>query len=265
MEEKMSWPFRNKKSFIRFYSLYPGLESIHPVVPAKSINRQWMIDYKSDTKCPYHKVVNALKGHSANCPGINKLVDVGWVLTAPADFTIETFGQGKDFKFEVPILFQKDGHWISAHDASITKCLLDRPNDTLETLIKIDTPWRIQASDDIVLLQQHVPYGNQPNFTVANGILDPKYSYEANVQLFWHVLEGKVTIKAGTPLVHYIPISRKSLSMSNYDFIVEAASEKDKYTEEAFNYAKSSSFKDTTTLSERIQRTIKIISNNPWR
>jgi len=267
----MNLPFK-KKSFVRFYSLYPGLAEVHPIIPAKDIKRQWMIDNQSSSpKCPYHKVINKLNNrteypsHSANCPGINKLVDTGWVLCAPADFTIKTFGQDKDFQFEVPMLFNEDGHWISAHDPKITECLIDRPNDTLKSLVKIDTPWRIQTSNDVVLIQQHVPYVNQPYFTTANGILDPKYSYEANVQLFWHVLEGSVTIKAGTPLVHYIPVSRKYLQNGFYDFIVDSANEQDKYFEEAFNYAKQSSFKGTMSLGDRISTTIKIISKNNWR
>lgn len=122
-----------------------------------------------------------------------------------------------------------------------------------------------KLSDDVVLLQQHVPYVNQPYFTTANGILDPKYSYEANVQLFWHVLEGEVTIKAGTPLVHYVPLSRKYLQNGFYDFIVDNADEQDKYVEDAFNYAKRSSFKGTMSLGDRISNTIKIISKNKRR
>jgi hypothetical protein len=269
MVELISMLFKRQKSFVRFYSLMPGLKELYPIIPAKNLKRQWILDNQTTSKCPVKKVFGSggkeHLGHSANCPGITKLVDIGWIMCAPADFTIQTFGRGNDFKFNVPILFEKDMHWISSHPASITECLLDRPDDTLDSLVKVDTPWRIQTSDDIVLLQQHIPYNNQPIFTAANGIVDPKYSHEANVQLFWHVLDGEVTIKAGTPLVQYIPLSRKYLQNGFYDFAVEDADQQDKYVEEAFNYAKRSSFLRNVSLGDRISKTIKVTSLNKRR
>lgn len=261
--------FKKNKSFIRFYSLVPGIKELYPIIPAKSLKRDWITQNQTTSKCPIKKILGSggqeHLGHSANCPGINKLVDTGWILCAPADFTIRTYGRDVDFKFEIPILFEKDTFWITSHPASITECLLDRPNDTLSSLVKIDTPWRIQASDDIVLLQQHVPYNNQPHFTAASGIVDPKYSHEANLQLFWHVLEGEVTIKAGTPLIQYIPMHRKYLQSGFYDFSVDDADEQDKYVEECFNYAKRSSFLTNVSLGDRIAKTIKVTSLNKRR
>ena len=265
----MNMLFKKQKSFVRFYSLVPGLKELYPIIPAKELKRKWILENQTTSKCPVKKILGSggkeHLGHSANCPGINKLVDTGWILCAPADFTIKTFGKGQDFKFEVPILFEENYHWISSHPPAITECLLDRPADTLNSIVKIDTPWRIQTSDDIVLLQQHVPYNNQPYFTAASGIVDPKYSHEANVQLFWHTLEGEVTIKAGTPLIQYIPISRKHIQNSFYDFSVQDADEQDKYVEEAFNYAKRSSFLKNVSLGDRIAKTIKVTSLNKRR
>lgn len=261
--------FKKDKSFVRFYSLVPGLKELYPIIPARELKRQWIQDNKTTSKCPVKKILGTNgqphQGHSANCPGINLLVDTGWVMCAPADFTITTFGRGKDFNWKVPMMFDDNIPWISSHPPSITECLLDRPETTLDSIVKLDTPWRIQASDDIILLQQHVPYNNQPNFTAASGIVDPKYSHEANVQLFWHVLEGEVTIKAGTPLIQYIPVSRKYFQNSFYDFYVEDADEQDKYVEEAFNYAKGSSFLTNASLGDRISKTIKVTSLNKRR
>lgn len=265
----MNMLFKQDKSFVRFYSLVPGLKELYPIIPAKNLKRQWILDNQTTSKCPVKKIFGSggkeHLGHSANCPGINKLVDTGWVLCAPADFTITTYGREVDFRYKVSILFEDDIPWISSHPAAITECLIDRPTDTLSSIIKIDTPWRIQTSDDIVLLQQHVPYINQPYFTAASGIVDPKYSHEANLQLLWHILEGEITIKAGTPLIQYIPMSRKYLQSSFYDFSVEDADKQDKYVEDAFRYAKRSSFISNVSLGDRISKTIKITSLNKRR
>jgi len=59
-----------------------------------------------------------------------------------------------------------------------------------------------------VLLQTHVHYGGESRFTAATGTLDPREAPNCNIQLFWHVMDGVEIIKAGTPLVQYIPMPK---------------------------------------------------------
>ena len=67
---------------------------------------------------------------------------------------------------------------------------LINPNQNTDVLgytIKMETPWRIQAHKDIVFIQIPVPYWEEDRFSIATGIVDPRYSYEVNMQMFWHM------------------------------------------------------------------------------
>ena len=197
------------KSWIRFYSLEPAVADLYPIITAHSLKRSWQQPEIKKSKCPISGMMS-----SSNCPGITNVANAGYIMTAPADFIISTSGDGFSFAWEVPYMFKfTDGNrgYIEKHDAKQTEPLLDNPDNTLKEIVKVETPWRIKASNDVVLLQLPVTYNNEKRFTPATGIIDPKYAHVLNVQLFWHVMEGEVHIKAGTPLCQYIPLNRKYL------------------------------------------------------
>lgn len=253
----MKNPFK-KTPWVRFYSLERYVKDLYPVIPTSSIKRNWNTDEVKKNVCPLSG-----KQSSSNCPGIKQYSRMGWTLVAPADFVITTNGDGQTFKWEVPHLFNGNNSYISEHIPEQTIPIMDRPGDTLKTVIKVETPWRIRASDDVVLLQSHVHWNNEYRFTSATGILDPRYALQANVQLFWHVLEGDVCVKAGTPLVQYIPIPRKNIEKSWYDMIIDHADETDRYVEQSFMYANSSNILRYDSVQERIRRAMTVLSNYP--
>jgi hypothetical protein len=255
MEMNMRNPFR-KKSWIRFYSLERYVQDLYPLIPTSQLKRSWMKDEVKKNVCPFSGTQS-----SSNCPGIKQWSRLGWVLRAPADFVIVTNGDGTTFQWEVPHLFNGNNSYISDHVPEQTIPILDSPRDTLKTTVKVETPWRIRASDDIVLIQTHVHWNNEPRFTAATGILDPRYALQANAQLFWHVLNGETCIKAGTPLVQYIPIPRKYIERNWYDVYVDNADEEDMYLEQSFMYANSSHILRYDSVQDRVRRAMKILSN----
>jgi hypothetical protein len=247
------WMRKETKPFIRFYSLEPGTATLFPIVKSSSLPR----NYITQTDHP-----DTLSSRS--CPGIKKIVSTGWIVPAPADFAIQTNGDGVSFDWAEPYLFTKITPGMSAYVNSHTKVqtepLLDNPDTTLKTVVKIETPWRVEASDDTVLLIMPIAYNNESRFQAATGILDPKYGHVLNIQLFWNVLEGKTVIKAGTPLCQILPISRKALSISLYDVTIDIATELDKEKEHEFNYASNCVFLATDSLASRLGRVITILN-----
>ena len=248
----------NRKPWVRFYSLERYVKDLYPVVPTSSIKRMWNSDEVKKNVCPLSG-----KQSSSNCPGIKQFSRMGWVLVAPADFVIKTNGDGTTFQWEVPHLFNGNNSYISDHSPEQTIPIMDSQRDTLKTVVKVETPWRIRASDDIVLLQTHVHWNNEDRFTSATGILDARYALQANVQLFWHVLNGETCVKAGTPLVQYIPIPRKYIERNWYDMIIDYADEDDSNLEKSFMFANSSHILRYDTVQDRIRRAIKVLSNYP--
>ena len=245
-----------KRSYIRFYSLESGVATLYPIVKSSTVKRRFMEEEQIGD------MPETLS--SKNCPGIKKIISTGWIVTAPADFTVNTVGDGVTFEWNEPYRFTKItpgmDSYVSGHTRSQTEPLLDDPNDTLKTVIKIETPWRIEASDDVVFLLMPVTYNNESRFTAATGILDPKYGHLINIQLFWKVLSGRTLIRAGTPLCQIIPVSRKALSSSFYDVTIDVADETDKQKEREFNYASNCAFLPSDKLSSRLGRIITILN-----
>lgn len=245
-----------KKQFIRFYSLESGVVTLYPIVKSSSVKRQFM------TAEQIGDMPETLS--SKNCPGIKKIISTGWIVPAPADFTINTVGDGVTFEWNEPYRFTKINQgmdsYVSGHTRSQTEPLLDDPENTLKTTIKIETPWRIEASDDVLFLLMPVTYNNESRFQAATGILDPKYGHLINVQLFWKVLEGRTLVRAGTPLCQIIPISRKALSSSSYDVTIDVANDHDIRKEREFNYASNCAVLASDKLSSRLGRIITVLN-----
>ena len=249
---------KEPKPWVRFHSLEPGLAECYPVKPTSSIKRAWKEKESKDKKCPVQRSQD-----SSNCPAINQISRMGWVVVAPMDFIIITNGDGGSFTWETPGRFSRLDSYISNHSPDQVIPLIDSPRDTLAHIIKVETPWRLTSSDDVVLLQQHVHWNNEDRFTAVTGIFDPRYSMQVNVQLQWHVMNSGTDgtlVKAGTPLAQYIPIPRIYLEKGWYDMTVNNATDKDWDLEHAFNYSISAEYMIHDNFHGRISRAMKAIN-----
>ena len=284
-------PFKKKKKWIRFYSLSEGVADMNPWVPAKTLKRKWRTEalkkyYGKDSKCPVlklnrlwnhhqNKMMNGVEDadydglfqHAVTCPALTTLFDTGWVMTTPADFLIKQDGKGEDFGWLSQVMFDTGGPtYVKAHAKEQTEGMRNLVNPyapVSDMVIKLELPWRIQAHPDIVFLQIPVPYWDEDRFSVPTGIVDPAYSYEINLQMFWHKIEeGEYLIKAGTPLAVWIPIERKHLSNDTYDVIIESANDEDRRNNKIMDYNRYMRFTEMTTLKERIDNQKRVLELN---
>jgi len=205
--------------------------------------------------------------HAVTCPALTTLFDTGWVMTTPADFLIKQDGKGEDFGWLSQVMFDTGGPtYVKAHAKEQTEGMRNLVNPyapVSDMVIKLELPWRIQAHPDIVFLQIPVPYWDEDRFSVPTGIVDPAYSYEINLQMFWHKIEeGEYLIKAGTPLAVWIPIERKHLSNDTYDVIIESANDEDRRNNKIMDYNRYMRFTEMTTLKERIDNQKRVLELN---
>jgi hypothetical protein len=254
--------FKKRKSWVRFYSIDQNVTVMYPVIESKLVEREWNHLAGTDRNRPEQGKQTVL-----NCPAIKQALNTGYVLCAPADFLIKTGSHEEMLSWETPFMFKRESnkytfsgtdYYISWHSPAQTEPILpsEIPNSDrscLHAAVKVETPWRIKASDDIVFLQIPVSYNNEPRFTAAIGIVDPRYMHSVSVQLFWHVLEGDTLVKAGTPLVQYVPISRELLKKSGHEFICDSASDVEREIEEAYTFANHSRFPRTDSVSNKIR------------
>ena len=113
----------NRKPWIRFYSLEPGVTDLYPIKPASNQKRSWVQEERKRSKCPVSGLIS-----TANCPGIKNLMSSGFIVPAPADFKIRTNGDGISVDWEAPWLFKMGGNkraYIGKHDETQVEPILD--------------------------------------------------------------------------------------------------------------------------------------------
>ena len=173
-------------------------------------------------------------------------------------FKVHTNGDGHTILFTTTPFNPPSSDYVVLHETEVTKWLMDSTKDkTVDQVVKINTTWRVQADDDVVFLQTKVPFVNETRFSAVSGILDPRTAYEVNVQLFWHMMEGDTTVRAGTPLCCYIPIARKMLD--DLEVSVDIADSEDVKLEQEFTFTAYNEFPENVNVTQRQLKNTKNI------
>lgn len=234
---------------IEFYSTVPGLPDLFPIVKAKDALPTWV----KSARDSYIKKKNATMGrmnHIYQCPGIFDLFNHGYVIPMWHDVIINTNGDPEGFSWTVPSSELGDllpeGELVENQSNGVGAVLPMKPW-SLSCFVKINTPWRVVAPKGVKFLMMPIAYPDSFEFESSIGILNPGYSNEINIQLYYNVHKGDVLIKAGTPLAHLIPMSEQ-----NFDLVCREMSTMDKFWEAKRKYFNSSSFKVRRNLVEDI-------------
>ena len=203
-----------KKQTIEFFSTVAGVADAYPIVPAREALPAWIgrarQDYIQDKK-------QELGGfqHIYQCPGIMDLFNQGYVVPMWHDVSIKTNGDGKTFQWAVPTvdLIELAGREVVGKQETGVETLMPvRPWSTA-SLIKFNLPWRVVAPKGVKFLMIPIAYPDSFEFESSIGILDPGYSCEINLQMYWNIPKGEHTIKAGTPMAQLIPLSQEKFDL----------------------------------------------------
>lgn len=209
---------------IEFYSTISGVEEACPIIEAKDFSPKWASKVKTE-------YIEKLKQgdqrfyHIFQCPGIFDLFKTGYIVPMWHDITIKTNGDREFFNWIVPtadLPELTDIPLVGTHHKSLTEMLPFRLT-SLKTIVKINTPWRVVAPRGVKFLMLPIAYPDSFEFDQSIGILDPSVNSEINAQLYWNILQGEHTIKAGTPLLHLIPLSEEK-----FNFVCRSINDKDR-------------------------------------
>ena len=283
--------FKKKKPWVRWYSTDPGVADLHPWYPSRKLHRPWRTKALKDQgarnseerRCPWlkasrmwermhHEMIGQENSegpenytHGVTCPATSKIMDSGYILPCPADIIIQTDGTGVNFQYITQKLFVNNSRYVKSHIPQQTDGMRETISNkpTLEWTVKLELPWRVQAHPDVVFMQIPIAYHDEDRFTVPTGIADPAYSYEINLQLFWHKIEaGEYLLKAGTPLCQWVPMHRDFLTMKGWDVRVETANDWDRENNDIMEYQRRKNFLESSNLRERIDTQAQILSLN---
>jgi len=224
---------------IEFYSTVPGLPDLYPIVKAKDAMPAWTKIARDSYVKKKNRTLGSMS-HIYQCPGIFDLFKHGFVVPMWHDVIISTNGNPDEFTWTVP----------SSDLASLTPEVNIVENQSngvgtempikpwsLNTFVKINTPWHVVAPRGVKLLMLPIAYPDNFEFESSIGILNPGYSNEINIQLYYNVQKGDVLIKAGTPLAHIIPLSEK-----DYDIVCREMNSLDKFWLDKKKYFRSANF-----------------------
>lgn len=213
----MNW-FGRKKPTIEFINETPGVAQMMPMTPAKEFRHPWVdravrdfAKLREDPNWNHKKVI-----HTARCPGIFTLQRHGWVMRTWQDIVITT-KKGDSSNFSWLCAHSQDG--VGFHPPEqLANFWEEWPDDTLRTVVKINSGWRCIVPKGYYLLEMPIPLYEERRFTTIPGY----FSREAgpasmNVQLLWHVLDGETLIKAGTPIAQYVLVPKDQHDMACRD------------------------------------------------
>jgi len=240
---------------IEFFSTIPGVAEAFPIIEAKNYKPDWTKSAIKDlserkNKKDFHYDTGRFT-HVSYCPGIFDLFKTGYIVPMWYDVNIKTEKNKPGFSWEVAdknFGALSDMKFIDTHNEKITDFIPKRKG-TSNSIVKINTPWNVIVPEGLKLLCLPLNYPDHYDYESTTGLLDPSQSSELNVQMNWNVENGERLIKAGTPLMHVIPLSEKT-----FNFEVRTANDKDLKWTTMQKYIKTFSFGPTRQLASKIYK-----------
>jgi len=239
---------------IEFFSTIPGVAEAFPIIEAKNFRPEWTKAAIKDLTDKKSKVTNNDTGrftHLAYCPGIFDLFKTGYIVPMWYDVNIKTQKDTPGFSWTVAdkaFGSLSDMKFIDTHSDRITDFIPKRKG-TIGNIVKINTPWNVIVPEGVKFLCLPISYPDNFDYESTTGILDPSLSSEINIQMNWNVENGERMIKAGTPLMHIIPLSEET-----FDLEVRTANEKDLKWVDMLKYFKTYSFGPTRQLVSKLYK-----------
>jgi len=208
--------WKKKTPAIEFINEIPGVAELMPLILARDHRQPWVnrvvqnfAEFRQTPHWQHNRVV-----HTARCPGIFSLQRHGWILRNWQDIEIETTGDGHTFNWRSPSC--AGGDPVGFHPPEQLSDYFDHwPQHTLRTIVKIHTGWRCIIPKGYYLMEMPVALNDESRFSTVPGYFMREHGpAQMNVQLLWHVLEGKTLIKAGTPLAQYVLVPKDQPEMT---------------------------------------------------
>lgn len=199
---------------LQFFCFDPDVIQNYPITPISDIKFEWLEKARE-----YYKKFPD-KHETTSCPGIISILNRGWVQLAYQDIIIETdkkhpksyIGYSREDQRK-----RRGGKYTSVYlsdhsPEQMWQFQKDWRKDTLHCMLKIQSPWFVKIPTGYSLLTMPVPYADDIRFSAATGTM--RGTHYLNIQLFWHCINGREVIKAGTPLNYMMLVKDEKPAMT---------------------------------------------------
>ena len=222
--------FKKTKLVVDAFTKVPGMEQFYPIDSAKKFFPDW---WKQLPKTHIWKDPNGVDLEQSTlkrCDGFVELYKNGIVIPLWSDISMRT---------------GSDGLWAfrsSQKDTILQSHNKNQFGDEFDNHIhvKILSPWFLSEKTGCKFYFAPATWNLTSyynDFIVPPGIVDFKYQGGVHVNTFFHKVDKQILLKAGTPLVHLIPLSDKevivkchTLSQDEYSKRVETEAYPAKFT-----------------------------------
>jgi hypothetical protein len=198
---------RPSKIHIDCFTYIPGLIDLFPVQNAVDRIPNWFKTVPTTCKSP----TGPMKGTMKTCPGVGDLVKTGIILQAWCDIYVDWSRPGNNGLFWEPA---DKGETHNPLQWNNTPALSDFFH------FKFLSPWKFVEKTGVQFMMMNTFWHDpkQRHVTPA-GILDYKYQHTTNINMFIpkNVFPQTLTIHAGTPVSHIIPLSDKSIVLHQHE------------------------------------------------
>jgi hypothetical protein len=208
--------FKNKKIVLDCFTSSDNAYNLFKIEPARKFIPSWWKNlpatYKVETSLAEMPTMRT-------CLGINNNFKHGFIMPLWAETVLTITQVGHD-------------RWIVAGQGAdaVTQVVSHHPSqwgDFIDNIkymhIKISAPWLFKCNEDINWMWSQ-PSWNIKDFdeySVLPGIIDFKYQSNANINMIARKLDNNnqpnlVTIPAGQPMVHLLPITERKVEIRNH-------------------------------------------------
>lgn len=201
--------FFKKKEKIAFYNTLPGVEKTMPLISASNFIPDWkkaaakeFSTEKSNLGIQIHSV--------SNCPGLNMFQSQGWIIRTWQDIFIESNHDNLNWRTPIDQKGIDGTDYIEFHPSEFLNNFIDIPENSIRSILKINTGWKAIIPKDLILHQLPIFYSNDQRFTALPGSYSSDYGI-ANliIPIIWNVKNSQTVIEAGTPIAHLMLAPKK--------------------------------------------------------
>ncbi len=215
--------FNNNEIIVRFNELLYGKKfrnicDIYPIVPAKKIEKSWwkIMKMHYDIIISGRKEFKGIAPTIKYCPGVVDFTNYGYIVPAWQDFQFLVDDDGQVEWIVPPRMRQISNIFIHGAEQDDTSPILD---NTASSILKIRAPWYISTPKrtSIIICKPFYHYSN--DFDVCPGILDSDIDNNKDINAFirFNVKNKIIHIKAGQPLIQFIPFKRTNWKLKHLE------------------------------------------------
>jgi hypothetical protein len=199
--------FKRSKIVVDCFTTRPAINDLFPIEKSSKFYPQWWKDLPKtyDRKNDWGLSIQlaTLKG----CVGFTNLYTHGFMIPLWADLLIETTEDRWLYEFSA-------ASKVESHDEEQLGSM-----GKVYHHMKLVSPWIISEKSGVNFIWTNAFYNQIDrlnDYHILPGMIEYKYNFGSNINLFLPKTNNRMLLEAGTPMVHFIPMTDKDVEVKTH-------------------------------------------------